>query len=204
MISAREAVGSRDDIWTSAEKGYDMKNDMLWSVYHILQHSFPESIPVFSEYRVTGSLVICVVLCRLLFIFFVHCIVCPSTIYSFWPPLCSSFCPLYCLSFYNLQFLTTSLFIFFVHCIVWPSTIYSFWPPLCSSFCPLYCLSFYNLQFLTTSLFIFLSIVLSVLLQFTVSDHPFGIFKLVFKPSKLLLHIFCYLLSPKIHPKVRK
>jgi hypothetical protein len=161
MISAREAVGSRDDIWTSAEKGYDMKNDMLWSVYHILQHSFPESIPVFSEYRVTGSLVICVVLCRLLFIFFVHCIVCPSTIYSFWPPLCSSFCPLYCLSFYNLQFLTTSLFIF-------------------------------------------LSIVLSVLLQFTVSDHPFGIFKLVFKPSKLLLHIFCYLLSPKIHPKVRK
>jgi hypothetical protein len=109
MISAREAVGSRDDIWTSAEKGYDMKNDMLWSVYHILQHSFPESIPVFSEYRVTGSLVICVVLCRLLFIFFVHCIVCPSTIYSFWPPLCSSFCPLYCLSFYNLQFLTTPL-----------------------------------------------------------------------------------------------
>jgi hypothetical protein len=23
-------VGSMDDIWTRADKGYDMKNDMLW------------------------------------------------------------------------------------------------------------------------------------------------------------------------------
>jgi hypothetical protein len=30
------------DIWTRADKGYDMKNDMLWSVYHILQQRFPE------------------------------------------------------------------------------------------------------------------------------------------------------------------
>ena len=30
------------DIWTRADKGYDMKNDMLWSVYHILQLRFPE------------------------------------------------------------------------------------------------------------------------------------------------------------------
>jgi hypothetical protein len=37
MISAREPTGSRDDIWTRADKGYDMKNDMLWYVYHILQ-----------------------------------------------------------------------------------------------------------------------------------------------------------------------
>jgi hypothetical protein len=25
------------DIWTRADKGYNIKNDMLWSVYHILQ-----------------------------------------------------------------------------------------------------------------------------------------------------------------------
>ena len=36
MISAREPIGSRDDIWTRSDKGYDMKNDMLY-VYHILQ-----------------------------------------------------------------------------------------------------------------------------------------------------------------------
>jgi hypothetical protein len=28
MISAREPIGSRDDIWTRADKGYDMKNDI--------------------------------------------------------------------------------------------------------------------------------------------------------------------------------
>jgi hypothetical protein len=37
MISAREPIGSRDDIWTRADKGYDMKNGMLCYVYHILQ-----------------------------------------------------------------------------------------------------------------------------------------------------------------------
>jgi hypothetical protein len=46
LISARETIGSGDDIWTSADKGYDMENDMLWSVYHTvkktLQQSFPE------------------------------------------------------------------------------------------------------------------------------------------------------------------
>ena len=36
-LSAREPIGSRDDIWMRAGKGYDMKNDMLWYVYHILQ-----------------------------------------------------------------------------------------------------------------------------------------------------------------------
>jgi hypothetical protein len=34
MISAREPIGSRDDICTSADKGYDMKNDMLRYGYH--------------------------------------------------------------------------------------------------------------------------------------------------------------------------
>ena len=37
MISAREPIGSREDICTRADKGYDMKNDMLLYVYHIPQ-----------------------------------------------------------------------------------------------------------------------------------------------------------------------
>jgi len=32
-LSDRELIGSRDDIWTKANKGYDMKNDMSWYVY---------------------------------------------------------------------------------------------------------------------------------------------------------------------------
>jgi hypothetical protein len=36
-LSAREPIGSRDDIWTRADKWYDMKNDMLWYVYYMLQ-----------------------------------------------------------------------------------------------------------------------------------------------------------------------
>jgi hypothetical protein len=42
MISAREPTALRDDIWMRTETGYDMKNVMLWSLYHILQNSFPE------------------------------------------------------------------------------------------------------------------------------------------------------------------
>jgi hypothetical protein len=37
MIAAREPIVSSDDIWTTADKGYDMKNDMSWYAYHILQ-----------------------------------------------------------------------------------------------------------------------------------------------------------------------
>ena len=37
MISAREPIGLKGDIWTRVDKVYDMKNDMLLSVYHILQ-----------------------------------------------------------------------------------------------------------------------------------------------------------------------
>jgi hypothetical protein len=37
LLSAREPIGSRDDIWTRADKWYDMKNDMLWYVYYMLQ-----------------------------------------------------------------------------------------------------------------------------------------------------------------------
>jgi len=107
---------------------------------------------------------------------FVHCIVSPSSIYGFWLPLWylltivlsvlllftasdylfGIFWPLYCLSFFYLQLLITSL-VSFVHCVVCPSSIYSFWLPL----------------------WYLLSIVLSVLLRFTDSDYLFCIFKLL-------------------------
>jgi hypothetical protein len=37
MISAWEQISSRGDIWTRAEKGYDMKNDMLWYAISLSQ-----------------------------------------------------------------------------------------------------------------------------------------------------------------------
>ena len=100
-----------------------------------------------------------------------HCIVCPSSIYSFWLHLwylvaivlsvlqftASDYTfgilwPLYCLSFFNLQLLITPL-VSCGHCIVCPSSIYSFW----------------------LHLWYLVAIVLSVLLQFTASDYTFGI-----------------------------
>ena len=80
---------------------------------------------------------------------FGHCIVCPSSIYGFWLPLWyllaivlsvllrftdfdylfGIFWPLYCLSFFDLRILITSL-VSFGHCIVCPSSIYGFWLPL--------------------------------------------------------------------------
>ena len=42
MISAREPTALRDDIWVGTETGCDVKSVMLWSLYHILQNSFPE------------------------------------------------------------------------------------------------------------------------------------------------------------------
>ena len=97
----------------------------------------------------------------------------------------------------------------FCHCIVCPSSIYGFWLPLWylqASLCPfalfllsLYCLSVFYLRLLITSLvsssfslsfcpFSFF-IVLSVVLLFTASDYPFGIFKLFFV---LLPFFFCH------------
>ena len=46
-----------------------------------------EFTPIFSWIRVARSLVFCVVICRSLFVlfsFFYHCVVCPSSIYGFW------------------------------------------------------------------------------------------------------------------------
>ena len=101
-----------------------------------------------------------------------HCIVYPSSIYGFWLPLwylltivlcillpftASDYpfgiCwPLYCVSFFHLRLLITSL-VSVDHCIVYPSSIYGFWLPL----------------------WYLLTIVLCILLPFTASDYPFGI-----------------------------
>ena len=105
-------------------------------------------------------------------IYFGHCIVCPSTLYGFslllWYLLAIAlsvlrftashypfgiFWPLYCRSFYALRLLITPL-IYFGHCIVCPSTLYGF----------------------SLHLWYLLVIVLSVLLRFTASHYPFGIF----------------------------
>ena len=62
----------------------------------------PEFTPNFSGVRVARSLVFCVVFCRSLFVLispfliivlsvllsFDHCVVCPSSVYRFWLPLC--------------------------------------------------------------------------------------------------------------------
>ena len=96
--------------------------------------------------------------------------ICSSMIYRFWLPL-GIFWPLYCLFFYDLQILNTPLVSFghlffydiqilitplvsFGHCVVCSSMIYRFWLH------PWY----------------LLAIVLSVLLWFTDSGYPLGIF----------------------------
>ena len=104
---------------------------------------------------------------------FGHCVVCPSSIYSFWLPLWyllaivlsvllritdsdylfGIFWPLCCLTFLDLQILITPL-VSFGHCVVWPSSIYRIW----------------------LHLWYLLAIVLSVLLRITDYDYLFGIF----------------------------
>ena len=104
---------------------------------------------------------------------FVHCVVCSSQIYGFSLPLWyllsivlsvllrftdshypfGIFCPLCCLFFLDLRILITPL-VSFVHCVVCSSQIYGFSLPL----------------------WYLLSIVFSVLLRFTDSHYPFGIF----------------------------
>ena len=128
---------------------------------------------------------------KLLFVllpfFFCHCIVCPS-IYGFWLPLWylqASLCPfalfilsLYCLSFFYLRFW---LPLWYLQASLCPFTLFLL---------SLYCLSVFYLLLLITSfvpssfslsfcLFSFV-IVLSVVLQLTVSDYLFCIFKLLF------------------------
>ena len=127
-------------------------------VSHVKQELFtlPEHLsspPIFSEVRVARSLVFNVMLCRPLFVLLS---------FFFWP--------LYCLFFFDLRLLITSLWyllaivlsvllrftasdylplVSFGHCIVCSSSIYGFWLPL----------------------WYLLAIVLSVLLRFTASDY---------------------------------
>ena len=121
---------------------------------------------------------------------FDHCIECPSLMYCFLLPLwylltivlnvllwCTVsyyliciFWPLYCMSFFDVLFLITSL-VSFDHCIVCPSLMYCFLLPLWylltivlhvllwrtvsyylfGIFWPLYCMSFFDVMFLITS-----------------------------------------------------
>ena len=103
---------------------------------------------------------------------FGHCVGCSSLTYRFWLPLWyllaialavllrftdsdypfGIFWPLYCLFFFDLQILITSL-VSFSHCVVCSFSIYGFWLPL----------------------WYLVAIVLSVLLWFTDSDYLFGI-----------------------------
>ena len=102
-----------------------------------------------------------------------HCVVCSSSIYRFWLPLwyrlaiVSSallryrdseypfgiFWPPCCQFFFDIRILITP-FVSFCHCVVCSSSIYRFWLPL----------------------WYLLAIVFSVLLRYTESDYPFGIF----------------------------
>ena len=104
---------------------------------------------------------------------FGHCVVWPSSIYRFWLPLWyllaivlshrlritdsdylfGIFWPFWCLTFFDLQILITSL-VSFGHCVVWPFSIYRFW----------------------LHLWYLLAIVLSDRLRFTESDYTFGVF----------------------------
>ena len=124
---------------------------------------------------------------------FGHCIVCPTSIYDFWLPLCylftivssvllrftasdspfGIFWPLYRLSYFDLRLLITHL-VYFGHCIVCPTSIYGFGLPL-----------WYLLAIVSSPpsiygfwlpLWYLLAIVSSVLLRFMASDYPFGIF----------------------------
>jgi predicted nucleic acid-binding Zn ribbon protein len=87
-----------------------------------------------------------------LLVSFGHCVVCSSSIYGFWLPF-GIFRPLCCLFFFDLRLLITPL-VSFGHCVVCSSSIYGFWLPL----------------------WYLVAIVLFVLLWFTDSDYPFGIF----------------------------
>ena len=127
---------------------------------------------------------------------FCHCVVCPSLIYVFWLPLSylfaivlsvllwftssdypfGIFLPLCCLFFFDLRLLITPL-VSFCHCVVCPSSIYVFWLPLWyfQIFC--HCVVCPSLIYVFwLPLWYLFAIVLYVLLRFTSSDYPFGIF----------------------------
>ena len=117
---------------------------------------------------------------------------CPSLIYGFWLPLWYLLAIVW-LSFFDIQILITPL-VSFGHCVVvllwytdsdypfgifWPlcgcpSLIYRFWLPLWYLFAIVW-LSFFDIRILITPLVSFGHCVV-VLLWYTDSDYPFGIF----------------------------
>ena len=119
-----------------------------------------------------------------------HCIVCPTSMYVFWLPLCYMLAivlsvllqcmssdyhigicwPLYCLSYFNVCLLITPL-LYVGHCIVCPTSMYVFWLPH----------------------WYILAIVLSVLLQCMSSDYPF----VICRPLYCLSYFnVCLLITP--------
>ena len=118
----------------------------MWSRNYLPFRSTRVHTLVFSGVRVARSLVFCVVFCHFSF---GYCIVCPSSMYSFWLPFwhlvdialsvllrCTAsdypfgiLWPLYSLAFFDVQLLITPL-ISCGHCVVCPSSMYSFWLPL--------------------------------------------------------------------------
>ena len=123
---------------------------------------------------------------------FWHCVVCSSSIYGFWLPLWYLLA-LCCLFFFDIRILVTPVVSFgivlsvllrytdsgypcgiFWHCVVCSSSIYGFWLPLWYLLA-LCCLFFFDIRILVTPVVSF-GIVLSVLLRYTDSGYPCGIF----------------------------
>ena len=122
-----------------------------------------------------------------------HCIVCRTSMYVFWLPLCymlaivssvllrfkpsdypfGIFCPLYRLSYFDLCLLIIPS-VSFGHCIVCPSSIDAFWLPL----------------------WYLLAIVSSVLLRFMTSDYSFGICWPLYRLSYFNV---CLLITPLLY-----
>jgi hypothetical protein len=160
----------------------------MWSRNYLPFRSTRVHTLVFSGVRVARSLVFCVVFCHFSF---GYCIVCPSSMYSFWLPFwhlvdivlsvlrCTAsdypfgiLWTLYCLFFFDVQLLITPL-VSCGHCILWAFSVYSFWLPLLC----LVAIVFSGLFRCTASDYPFgylVAIVFSVLLRCTASDYPFG------------------------------
>ena len=105
-------------------------------------------------------IIIVVLFCGSLFLSFcpfslVHCIVCPSSLWSIALSVLLPFGPLHCLSFFPL-----------VHCIVCPSSLWSIALSVLLPFGPLHCLSFFPLAHCIVCPSSLWSIALSVLLPF--------------------------------------
>ena len=123
------------------------------------------------------------------YIWYLQCIVCPSSCHSFLLPLYMA-SPVYCLSFFVSQLSITPIYgissvwsvllrvtafyypyIWYLHCIVCPSSCHSFLLPL-YMVSPVYCLSFFVLQLSIIPIY-GISSVLSVLLRVTAFYYPY-------------------------------